>query len=308
MGVDGRRTRSRVRARCSASSPAASTRTRCCSRSGPHCSYASRAASGAALTMRWRGPDGAIAARDADGKVNFYGLVPGALLAAHARRARDAGGRPQARAARRGDRRDRRSAPFLLEDRARRLGVEPHVRARAHAGGSPEDHGGLGSQLSYLWQVFLPRLPGQPHTAFPEFYPGCAAVVQGLRRRVRLDGGRLPGVGVRLAPRCCCGPSSRWRAHAAGASRASCGRAAGSCSATRAMAGGLLLLIGLVALRGFAPRHPGAVQGRYLLPLLRAVRGTARARARAAPGSAGAGRSASRSCSWRRLEPVRPAR
>jgi hypothetical protein len=34
------------------------------------------------------------------------------------------------------------------------------------------------------------------------------------------------------------------------------------------MAAGLLLLIGLVALRGWAPGIEGAVQGRYLLPLL----------------------------------------
>jgi hypothetical protein len=34
------------------------------------------------------------------------------------------------------------------------------------------------------------------------------------------------------------------------------------------MTGGLLLLIGLVALRGFAPGISGAIQGRYLLPLL----------------------------------------
>ena len=37
----------------------------------------------------------------------------------------------------------------------------------------PEDHGDLGGQLSYLWQVFLPRLPGQA-TAFPECYPASS--------------------------------------------------------------------------------------------------------------------------------------
>ncbi|HEV7772719.1 MAG TPA: DUF2142 domain-containing protein [Conexibacter sp.] len=209
---------------------------------------------------------GAILAAGLIGKINFYGLVPGALLAL-ALAARASAGGLNMRAARLvGVAVGIAVTPFLLLTALDALAWDrAFVLARTPAE-RPEDHGNLGGQLGYLWQVFLPRLPGQS-TAFPEFYPGYQLWLKGFVGKFgwtvvgfsewayRL-GAVLLGVVVALAARATVRErrtlrTRRWEL-----------------LGYAAMTGGLLLLIGLVALRGFAPGISGAIQGRYLLPLL----------------------------------------
>lgn len=130
-----------------------------------------------------------------------------------------------------------------------------------------QGHGGLGGQLSYLWQVFFPRLPGQ-RTAFPEVAPPYDLWVKGFLGRFGwitveypgwaylLGAGALGAVGV-LALR------------ALVRGRAALRRRAAELASYAAIAGGLLLLVAVAGLRGWGvPGIKGAVQGRYALPLL----------------------------------------
>jgi hypothetical protein len=218
------------------------------------------------LTTRLAAWIGAILAAGIVGKINFYGLVPGALLAL-ALAARASAGGLNLRAARLvGIAIGVAVAPYLLLTALDTLAWDRTLILARTPAELPEDHGDFGGQLSYLWQVFLPRLPGQS-TVFPEFYPGYQlwlkgfvgkfgwTVVQFAEWVYRLAV-LLLGAVLLLALR----PAVRQRA----ALRSRLAELLGYA----AMAGGLLLLIGLVALRGFAPGISGAVQGRYLLPLL----------------------------------------
>jgi Predicted membrane protein (DUF2142) len=209
---------------------------------------------------------GALIGVGAVAKINFYGLVPGALLALGLVARASAGGV------------NRRSlrlyaiavgvalAPYLLLTALDvLLWDRTFILARTPAE-MPEDHGGLGGQLSYLWQLFLPRLPGQV-PVFHGTIPAYDLLFKGFV-------GRFGWLVVSFSP---------WAYTFASA--LGCGvllLAARTCVRQRealrrrwpellsyaAMAAGLLLLIALVALRGFAPGLPGALQGRYLLPLL----------------------------------------
>jgi hypothetical protein len=218
------------------------------------------------LTTRRAAWIGAILAAGLVGKINFYGLVPGALLAL-ALAARASAGGLNMRAARLvGVAAGVAVAPFLLLTALDALVWDrAFVLARTPAE-APQDHGDLSGQLSYLWQVFLPRLPGQS-TAFPDFYPGWQLWLKGFVGKFgwtvvsfsewayRL-GAVLLGLVLVLAAR------------TAVRERATLRRRRWELLGYVAMTGGLLLLIGLVALRGFAPGISGAIQGRYLLPLL----------------------------------------
>lgn len=218
------------------------------------------------LTTRRAAWIGAILAAGLVGKINFYGLVPGALLAVVVAARASAGGLNMRAARLAGVSIGIAVAPFLLLTALDALAWDrAFVLARTPAE-LPEDHGNLGGQLSYLWQVFLPRLPGQS-AAFPEFYPGYHLWLKGFVGKfgwtvVGFSGwvyrlsAVLLGVVVALALR----TAMRERRTLRGRRWELLGYAA--------MTGGLLLLIGLVALRGFAPGIAGAIQGRYLLPLL----------------------------------------
>jgi hypothetical protein len=209
---------------------------------------------------------GALVGLGAIAKINFYGLLPGALLAL-ALAARAAGGGVNRRSIR-------------LFATALGVAVAPYavltaldvlawdrtfVLARTPAE-MPEDHGGLGGQLSYLWQLFLPRLPGQAsvfHGSIPAYdllFRGFVGrfgwLVVSFPRWVYTCATALGGGVLLLALR------------AGVRQRAALSRRRAELLAYAAMACGLLLLIALVALRGFAPGLPGALQGRYLLPLL----------------------------------------
>jgi hypothetical protein len=218
------------------------------------------------LTTRRAAWIGAIIAAGLVAKINFYGLVPGALLALVLAARASAGGLNMRAARLVGVAVGIALAPFLLLTALDALVWDrAFVLARTPAE-LPEDHGDLGGQLSYLWQVFLPRLPGQS-AAFPEFYPGWQLWLKGFIGKFgwtvvgfsewayRL-GAALLGLVVALA------------ASAAVRERRVLRRRLWELLGYAAMTGGLLLLIGLVALRGFAPGISGAIQGRYLLPLL----------------------------------------
>jgi hypothetical protein len=219
------------------------------------------------LTTRRAAWIGAIVAAGVVGKINFYGLVPGALLAVALAARASAGGLLNRRALRLvGIVVGIAVAPYLLLTALDALAWNrTWILARTPAE-APEDHGNLGGQLSYLWQVFLPRLPGQT-AAFPDFYPGWQMWLKGFVGKfgwtvisyaewVYKLAALLLGVVGALALRTLVRERVVLR------------RRLPELVGYAAMAAGLLLLIALVALRGFAPGISGAIQGRYLLPLL----------------------------------------
>jgi len=219
------------------------------------------------LTARRAAWIGAIMAAGIVGKINFYGLLPGALLAVALAARASAGGLRNVRALRLvGIVVGIAVAPYLLLtlldalawDRAWILARTPAER--------PEDHGGIGGQLSYLWQVFLPRLPGQ-ETAIPEFYPGWQLWLKGFVGRFGWVVIAFADWVYRLAA-LLLGIVGALALRTLVRERAVARRRLPELLGYAAMTAGLLLLIAMVALRGFAPGIAGAIQGRYLLPLL----------------------------------------
>lgn len=218
------------------------------------------------LTTRRAAWIGGLLALGIVGKINFYGLVPGALLAVVLAARASAGGL-NGRALRLvGTTIGIAVAPYLLLtlldhvawDRGWILADTPAER--------PEDHGDLGGQLSYLWQVFLPRLPGQA-TAFPEFYPGWQLWLKGFFGKFGWTVVSYAEWAYRLAA-LVLGIVAALALRTLVRERAVVRERLPELVGYAAMAAGLLLLIGMVALRGFAPGISGAIQGRYLLPLL----------------------------------------
>lgn len=213
------------------------------------------------VTLRLALCAGALIAAGMLTKVNFYGLVPGALLGLTlaARRTTLAWDRRLAGLL---------AATVLVGAALFVLGVgfERVVWQRPFAVGrpaSPESHVGLWSHVGYIWQVFLPRLPGQPHTTLT--HPGYEQLFRSfmgvfgwmvvwlpaqayrVASAVLLLTGALAVRALRGDPR-----ELRWRRR--------------ELLGYVAMAGALLLLIGLSA--DFRRDILHIVQGRYLLPLL----------------------------------------
>jgi len=218
------------------------------------------------LTPRRAAWIGGLIALGVVGKINFYGLVPGALLAV-ALAARASAGGVNLRALRLlGIVIGIAVAPYVLLSALDALvWNRAWILARTPAE-RPQDHGGLGGQFSYLWQVFLPRLPGQA-TAFPDFYPGWQLWLKGFVGKFGWTVISYTEWAYRLAALVLgivCALALRTLVLRRSLVRARLPELIGYA----AMAVGLLLLIGLVALRGFAPGIAGAIQGRYLLPLL----------------------------------------
>jgi hypothetical protein len=217
------------------------------------------------LTQRLAVWTGAVIAIGLLTKLNFYGLLPGAALAlVLAARRRERGWSPRvlalpATALAIG------LAPFalmLLLDATvwDRSLVLLHSTSEAH-----DDHGGLLGQLSFLWQVYLPRLPGQRAafegvaaydgwwTSFFGKFGGLNVLFPSWAYRI----GLLTFVGLfALAARTLVANRRVLRARRE------------ELLGYALMAGSLLALIALVALRGWAPGIGAAAQGRYLLPLL----------------------------------------
>jgi hypothetical protein len=213
------------------------------------------------LTRRLAPGVGALIAAGMLTKVNFYGLVPGTLLAL-ALAARRGEGAWNGRVAR------LVGGAMVLGGVLFALGVgfELAVWERPFAVGrpaSPTSHVGLLSHLGYIWQVFLPRLPFQSPTTLT--HPGYEQLFHTFVGAFGLLVVWLPSWAYRLAtaaavlivafamrtllsdPR-----ELRWRR------RELLGYAA--------MTGVMLLLIGLSADLRRDILH--IVQGRYLLPLL----------------------------------------
>jgi hypothetical protein len=194
-------------------------------------------------------------------KVNFYGLVPGTLLG-FALAARRSGGAW-----------DRRVLGLLASVVALGgllfalgAGFEAAVWHRPFVVGRPaaaESHVGLWSHASYVWQVFLPRLPFQPPTSLT--HPGYVQLFETVAGvygwcvawlspwAYRLVAASLALVGLLAVRMLAAEPRElRWRR------RELLGYAT--------TAGVLLLLIGVSADLRRDILH--IVQGRYLLPLL----------------------------------------
>jgi hypothetical protein len=218
------------------------------------------------LTMRRALWIGGLIGVGAVAKINFYGLVPGALLALALAACASCGGV------------NRRSlrlfaagvgvalAPYVLMsaldaafwDRA-------FVLARTPAEEHP-DRGGLGAQLSYLWQLFLPRLPGQ-QDFFGSSIPAYEMLFKGFVGRFGWVLISFPAWVYTVAT-VLGGAVLAFAVRAGVPERAVLRGRLPELLSYAAMTAGLLLLIALVALRGFAPGLLGALQGRYLLPLL----------------------------------------
>jgi len=212
-------------------------------------------------TMRLALALGALIAAGMLTKVNFYGLVPGALLGftLAARRTTLAWDRRLLRMV---------GSAALLGFGLFAVGaafeaLAWHRSVTAARPIAPESHVSVWSHVGYIWQVFLPRLPFQPQTALAE--PGYEQLFQSF---VGAFGPmvvwfptwvyRLLALGVALVallvgrmlhadPR-----ELRWRR--------------GELLGYAVMAGALMVLIGLSA--DLRRNLIAIVQGRYLLPLL----------------------------------------
>jgi len=217
------------------------------------------------LTRRLAFVIGAVIALGLLTKLNFYGLVPGAALAL-------------ALAARRRER-TWQLGTLRLPALALAIGLVPfalmllldatawdrsmvllHSTSDAH-----DDHGGLLGQLSFLWQVYFPRLPGQR-----DAFEGVAAWDGWWKSFFGKFGGLdvyFPAWAYRVGLAAfvvLLGLAARTLATSGRVVRARRSELAGYLL----MASSLLTLIALVALRGWAPGIGAAAQGRYLLPLL----------------------------------------
>jgi hypothetical protein len=218
------------------------------------------------LTTRLAIRIGVVLALGIVGKINFYGLVPGALLAVALAARASAGGWNRGAARLVALVVGIALAPFaLLSVLDALLWDRTFILARTPAE-APASHGGLGGQLSYLWQVFLPRLPGQS-VAFPEYSPAYELWLKGFVGKFGWIKVQYASWAYRVAA-ILLGAVGLLALRTLIEGRATVRRRAAELAGYAAMAGGLLLLIGLVALRGWAPGIEGAVQGRYLLPLL----------------------------------------
>jgi hypothetical protein len=204
---------------------------------------------------------GALIAAGMLTKVNFYGLVPGALLgltlaarrttlAWNWRLVRLVGGAGAL-------------AAVLFATGVAFEAAAWHRSAFASRPFAPESHVGLWGHVGYVWQVFLPRLPFQPQTALTE--PGYVQLFEsfvGAFGQMRVwfptwvyqvaAGGfvlavLLAGRALAADPR-----ELRWRR--------------GELVGYAAMAATLMLLVGLSA--DLRRNLIAIVQGRYLLPLL----------------------------------------
>jgi hypothetical protein len=217
------------------------------------------------LTTRLAVWTGVVLAVGMVAKLNFYGLVPGALLALALLARRAAGGwngralRLVAIAAGIG------IAPYALMtllDAAvwGRPAILAHSASSAH-----HNRGGLANEVASLWQFYLPRLPWQ-RTQYP-MNVGYELIFKSFVGTF----GRLAVLFPNVVYRAALGAFALLGALAARAMIARRGRLRsrrGELLGYGAIAAGLLLLVDLIEFRGWAPTLAGAAQGRYLLPLL----------------------------------------
>ncbi|HKG37425.1 MAG TPA: DUF2142 domain-containing protein [Conexibacter sp.] len=213
------------------------------------------------VTMRLALGVGALIAAGMLTKVNFYGLIPGALLgltlaarrttlAWDRRLVRLIGGAVAV-------------AAVLFATGVAFEAAAWHRSAFASRPFAPESHVSLWSHVGYIWQVFLPRLPFQPQTALAD--PGYVQLFEsfvGVFGQLvvwfptwvyQLAAGGVVLVALLAARALAADPRElRWRR--------------GELIGHAAMAASLLLLVGLSA--DLRRNLIAVVQGRYLLPLL----------------------------------------
>jgi hypothetical protein len=195
-------------------------------------------------------------------KVNLYGLVPVALVAfaLAARRSEGAW--------------NRRVAGHL--GRVVALGALPFAAVSAldaaawgrplaiGRAAAPESHVGLLHALSYMWQIYLPRLPGQAK-AFPDAYPAYHNLFQTFVGAFGTIVVRFSGWAYTLALGAF-GVVGLLAARVLVAERVELRRRRVELCCYAGMAVGLLALIALST--ELRREIVGIVQGRYLLPLL----------------------------------------
>jgi predicted membrane protein DUF2142 len=198
-------------------------------------------------------------------KINFYGLIPGALVALLLAARRSEGGWSVGVARRVAPAVGVALVPFAVMTALEALVWDRPFVLGHSAADAREYRGGLLDQLSFLWQVYLPPLPGQ-RPAFPHYI--------GYEDWFRSFAGNFGWLNV---------PYAEWAykvalavlalvgalaLRALVAARATVHRRAGELVGYLSLVASLLALIAVVALRGFTPGISAAAQGRYLLPLL----------------------------------------
>jgi hypothetical protein len=214
------------------------------------------------LTQRMAVAIGVVTAVGLVTKLNFIGLVPGlavalVLLAWRERSRGRAALRSPAVAAAIG------ASPVCVYAVVNVLSGHPTLGLASAAGAAVSRNGLLG-ELSYVWQFYLPRLPGMAHD-----FPGLLSTRLWFDRSVGLygwldtpfpqwvyDAATLPAAAILAL----C-------AAALYSVRAELRRRAPELLAYAAMALGLLVLIGLDSYMEYPGRAGGYTEPRYLLPL-----------------------------------------
>jgi hypothetical protein len=217
------------------------------------------------LTTRLALVTGVVLAIGLVGKINFYGLVPGAAVAL-ALAARQTEGAWSGRALRRASIPLAIGlAPFVLMNALDALAWERPAILERQTTSTHHTFHGLGERLAFLWQFYLPRLPWQPRMfPLPVGYELIFKTFVGEFGRLATH---FPNWAYRAALGVCA-------VMGASALRVLCARRTTLRRRRREllgyglMAAGLIVLIDLVAYRNWAPTLPGAAQGRYLFPLL----------------------------------------
>jgi hypothetical protein len=194
-------------------------------------------------------------------KVNVVGLVPGVLLGLALAARRSAGGSRRSVAEAVGLAVAIMVAPYVLVTVLEALAwSRPWAVGRPRA---PESHVSLGAHVSFLWQIFFPRLPGQ-HRLFPE-YPAYEDLWKTFVGAFGWIVARFPpwGYRVALAAFALVGALA---GRTLVARRAALRRRRGELCAYATL---VLVLLALVGLSADLRRNVvEVVQGRYLLPLL----------------------------------------
>jgi hypothetical protein len=199
-------------------------------------------------------------------KLNFVGLAPGALLAllVLTRRAGRASGRP-----------DYRPLAFALAIGLSPIGVYAIVNA---ASGHPllgvassgieltkKPHGSVRAELSYIWQYFLPRLPGMSND-----FPGVSPLRQLWFDRLVGDYGWLDTYFPRWVSSLAlifAGLIAALSLRALVAARLTLRSRVGELACYAAIGVGLLVLVGADSYLELPVRAGGYSEPRYLLPL-----------------------------------------
>ena len=217
------------------------------------------------ITPRLAAATGAVLAVGLSTKLNFVGLVPGAILGVLAlcaiewRSSRRSAYRCLALALGIG------MSPILLYGLVNLLSGQPAGGSFSARSSHSPAGGSLPGEIAYIWQFYLPRLPGMS-ARLPRHSHDTTVLVRRVGGAVWLAGHDVPELGLqrRADPR-----GAARRAPREGArhlSRRAGQPCAGAGASTCAMGLGLLILIGA---DDYAHKIPGEyAEPRYVLPML----------------------------------------